>query len=400
MVEIDKAMLYKMQEMSQSVATSEKSEENYGKKASDSPWDYPFFFNSADWARYQKYQIAYFNMDVMLILFFFGTCFYVFRCNILHAHEDGFYFACSLASTSCSFILYLMFFTCYLVKHWIVDYSSRLYKAADYILNSPWIGDIYKDLIAITGILGVTFGLVGRVMNGACSDHVSLWESQRCNPVAACFSLPQDHVMFIFILPIIAQSMLNGVTYRCSVISWLISTFTVIACLFYVQGWLDVWILLTPFSTLAILYRHEKLARVTFGHNMRTALSEKQKRKHILLQQGAERDLLSANLKHDFEIMSLRAQEECRLIEKEHQQMVAMIGNIAHDLKTPLQSFIMDLESLKSDESFCKCEHFPHIYNNRYFLHVTAYTKIYGIRIWRHIHVISFLILMNFYNLK
>ena len=162
--------------------------------------------------------------------------------------------------------------------------------------------------------------------------------------------------MFIFLLPIIAQSLLNGVTYRCSVICWCISTSIVTACLFYVQGWLDVWILLIPFSVLAILYRHEKLARVTFGHNMRTALLEKQKRKHIILQKGAERDLMSSNLKHDLEIISLKAHEECRLIEKEHQQMVAMIGNIAHDLKTPLQSFLMDLESLKSDESFGKCK--------------------------------------------
>ena len=350
-----------MQEMPQSVATSEKPEE----KASDSPWDYLFFYNSADWARYQKYQIAYFNMNVMLILFFFGSCFDDFRCNILHAHKYGFYFACSLASTSCSFILYLMLFTCHLVKHCIVDHSSRLCKAADYILNSPWIGDIYKDLIAITGILGVTIGLVGRVMNGACSDHVFLWESQKCNPVAACFLLLQDHVMFISILPIIAQSLLNGVTYRCSVISWCISTFTVIACHFHVQGWLDVWIMLTPFGILATLYRHKKLARVTCGHNIRTNLLEKQKRIHTLLQQCAERDLQSTNLKHDLEIMSLKAQEECRLIETEYQQMVAMIGNIVHDLKYRFSHFW-----------FCKCEHFRkiltfHALLDFFFCHLT-----------------------------
>ena len=355
-MESDQAVLAEVRQMFPPLAASEKLEDDYGKIASESPWDYPFFFNSTDWARYQKYQIAYFNINVMLVLFFLASCFFICRCNVLHAYEDGFYFACSLASTSCSFILYVMFFTCYAIKHCSVDHNCRSCKAADYILKSPWIGDVYKDVIAITGILGVTLGLVGRVMKGVCSDHVSLWESQRCNPVAACFSLPQDHVMFIFILPLIAQSIINGMTYRCSVICWFISTVTVMACLFYVQGWLDVWILLIPFCTLAILYRDEKLARITFGHNMRTALLEKQKRKHILLQQGAEHDLFSANLKHDLEILSLEAHEECRLIEKEHQQMVAMIGNIAHDLKTPLQSFIMDLESLKSDESFCECE--------------------------------------------
>ena len=166
-------------------------------------------------------------------------------------------------------------------------------------------------------------------MNGACSDHVFLWESQKCNPVAACFLLLQDHVMFIFILPIIAQSLLNGVTYRCSVISWCISTFTVIGCLFHVQGWLDSWIMLTPFGTLAILYRHEKLARVTCGYKIRTALLEKHKRKHTLLQQCAERDLLSTNL-----------------------------------------------ESLKSDELFCKCEHYRkcmtlHTFLDFFFCHLT-----------------------------
>ena len=132
-------------------------------------------------------------------------------------------------------MMYSMFFTCHIVKHWIVDHSSRLYTAADFFLNSPWAGDFFKDLIAITGILGVSLSLVGRVMNGACSDHVSLWESQRCNPMATCSSLPQDHVMFIFLLPLLLQSTLNGMTYRCSIICWCMSTFIVMACLFCVQ---------------------------------------------------------------------------------------------------------------------------------------------------------------------
>jgi signal transduction histidine kinase len=41
-------------------------------------------------------------------------------------------------------------------------------------------------------------------------------------------------------------------------------------------------------------------------------------------------------------------------MEKEREQMVALIGNVAHDLKTPLQSFHMDLEVLKSDENIKK----------------------------------------------
>ena len=53
----------------------------------------------------------------------------------------------------------------HVVKHYDIDHNRQIYKISNYFLKSVLIGDIYKDLIAITGILGVTFGLVGRVMN-------------------------------------------------------------------------------------------------------------------------------------------------------------------------------------------------------------------------------------------
>ena len=116
--------------------------------------------------------------------------------------------------------------------------------------------------------------------------------------------------------------------------------------------------LLSSFMIIVVTYKYEKLARVTFAHNKSTTAAEREKRKYMLLQQCAEHDLLSEKIKHELEIFSIKAHEECRLMEKEQEQMVAMIGNIAHDLKTPLQSFLMDLESLKADEGFCRRESF------------------------------------------
>ena len=51
------------------------------------------------------------------------------------------------------------------------------------------------------------------------------------------------------------------------------------------------------------------------------------------------------------------------LVEKEKKQMIALIGNIAHDLKTPLHSFLMDLESLKTNKGFISCKYCTNIYH-------------------------------------
>jgi signal transduction histidine kinase len=56
----------------------------------------------------------------------------------------------------------------------------------------------------------------------------------------------------------------------------------------------------------------------------------------------------TVRLRHEREIIEIHREEERGSMEKEREQMVSLIGNIAHDLKTPLQSFRMDLELLKS----------------------------------------------------
>jgi signal transduction histidine kinase len=160
--------------------------------------------------------------------------------------------------------------------------------------------------------------------------------------------------MYLYLLPLLCQSLIHGMTFRATFICWCICTISAATSLVYVEGRLELQTFLGSLLILAIAYRYEKLARLTFAHNRKTTAVEKEKRKYMLLQQQAEHQLLSEKNKHELEILSLKAEEECRLLEREQEQMVALIGNVAHDLKTPLQSFLMDLESLKADASFCK----------------------------------------------
>ena len=305
---------------------------------------------------YQEYQRGHVDLTVMIIMSILGIIFYFGRCNIIHTFDDGKYFAIAALSISCALLLYLIYLFGFSIKCFCNEKKSILYRSSQLIVTSPWLTDLYKDFIAIASTLGLSFGLIGRVMNGQCAANVTLWETQRCNPVASASSIPYDHAINLLVMPLILQSALNGMTYRGTLICWFISAISVMISLVRVEGWHEVWTMLNFVTILVVSFKHEKQARMMFTYIKTTLAAEKEKMEHILLQQSAERNLSTEKTKHELEILAIKADEECRLMEKEQQQMVAMIGNIAHDLKTPLQSFLMDLESLKADEGFSKCK--------------------------------------------
>ena len=316
----------------------------------------PFVFDTELMREYQEYQRVTFDINVMVIMAIESVAFYVGRCNIMHIWDDGIYFALAALSTSCALLLYLIYVFGFSIKYFCNEKNSILHRSSKFIVNSPWVGDCYKDVIAIVASFGLTFGLIGRVMNGQCAANVTLWETQRCNPVSSASSIPYDHALTLLLQPLVLQSALNGMTYRGTLVCWFISTISVMICLVLVNGSNEVWTMLNFVTILVVIFKHEKQARMMFRHIKTTIAAEKEKMEHILLQQSAERNLSTEKAKHELEILALKADEECRLMEKEQQQLVAMIGNIAHDLKTPLQSFLMDLESLKADEGFSKCK--------------------------------------------
>jgi signal transduction histidine kinase len=96
---------------------------------------------------------------------------------------------------------------------------------------------------------------------------------------------------------------------------------------------------------LFILFSIERGTRMTFFESKRASLAELEK---IELMSQRKNTLLANEKKnHQHTIDSMQAEEEKRLIEREREQLTSLIGNVAHDLKTPLQSIKMDLELLE-----------------------------------------------------
>ena len=342
------------------IEVSEQAVQSQKKMAGNLPpssGEYPFFFGPELLEEYRAYQMAHVDINVMITLFVTGTLFFVNRCNVLRYFNDGVYFRCSFLCTLCSLLLASATVTSHMTKALMIDQKSRVVKLANMMIHSS-LHTLFVDGLAIVGTLGIGLGLYGRVVKGPCPLGVTLWEAQRCNPSSTVSSVPLDHAMFLFLLPNFAQALITGITFRATLVCWLIGTIAAAASLIHVNGILEVWSMITPLVIIVTTYKYEKLTRLIFCNNRSTASAEREKPKYILLLQQAEHQLLLEKNKHELEIHAINTEEDYRLLEKEKAQMVALIGNIAHDLKTPLQSFLVDLESLKSDTDYCKCNNY------------------------------------------
>ena len=314
-----------------------------------------FFLDPELKDEFRDYHKKSFNIMVMIFLFILGSSFFFCRCNIQNHFNDGLYFGCSFLCTFGSIALCTYYVTASFVEYSITDKNNRMHRLF-YYMSLRWVETIILDCIPVLGTLGVAFGLYGRVMNGPCHDDISLWDSQRCNPCAKSKSVPLDHFVFLLLMPSFAQSLVMGMTFRALVICWTISFAGISLSFFQVNAQFDVWPLIGPFIVILTTFRYEEQRRQTFSNKIKTAAADKEKQKCILLHQQAENQLLIEKNNHESKIHKMEAEEECRLMVKEQEQMVALIGNIAHDLKTPLQSFMVDLEALETDVDYRKCK--------------------------------------------
>lgn len=134
------------------------------------------------------------------------------------------------------------------------------------------------------------------------------------------------------------------------VLSWAISVIFVLVSLIHVGvqigDWFELWSLIYSLFYLSILVTFEKYTRLIFLERKKTASLESEKRG--LLKEVFETKRAAMQRNHMVDLMNIHVAEERRLSIMERDALTALIGNVAHDLKTPLQSFVLDLELLKA----------------------------------------------------
>ena len=314
-----------------------------------------FFLDPKVLQEYRTFQKSAFDVNTVLQLFLLGMTFYLARTNIYFSLTSGFYFRSNMISLIMAFILYMLFLYGYLMRLILKDKSCSLFRLANCLVVFFHDGK-FVDMIAVLSSYGMGANLYGRVREGMCPVDVTLWGSQKCNSSALSSSLPLDTALYVCLLPLMLQTVVHGISFQCTIICWVVTTSFIVASMLHTSSSLDIYSLVSVFIVLVLIFRYEKHARLNFAHHKQTSKAKKDRTRHILLQQQAEHQLQFEKSKHELEIISIKMEDERNLMEKEKAQMVALLGNVAHDLKTPLQSFLFNLESLKSVICVMECK--------------------------------------------
>jgi signal transduction histidine kinase/CheY-like chemotaxis protein len=232
--------------------------------------------------------------------------------------------------------------------------ASFLGKLSDFFLNKALWGE-YESFVCILATLALCLFLYGRVAVGECihdsefendlpavpsnglhwwstDDITTRWPLLGCNPEAAVKMPPQDSVMRLFLVPAVFQVCVKGASKYAVLASWCLSTACLIACavrLDNLEG--NVWVLLYPSLFLLLAYEHERFKMASF----------------LTSKLALETAVLSEKVRHEQKVTTLLAARDREAKEKEQEMLRSLIGNVAHDMKTPLQSMTMGLDAVR-----------------------------------------------------
>jgi signal transduction histidine kinase len=248
------------------------------------------------------------------------------RCNLFHAVESlelKFIIYTARAIFYLANFIFFLVYAAHLFEY--VGLSSNrngsFYKFSNYVINMSCYGQI-EGIFLCCKVFSVGLFLIGRVIAGPCPHHLTIWNYHHCNPMADHDSIPFDMAFITLWLPFIGHMLCvcasKPFLFGCT----LFSSFCVCFSALYVGNAAEFcWYLLCTCIVLSLTHELE----------------------HVRM-----REYVSYKLQLQSEIDKMESEKQKREAkERESKLLVSVVGNMAHDLKTPLQSFCMAVESLQ-----------------------------------------------------
>eukprot|EP00981_Chlorochromonas_danica_P009181 scaffold2548_cov163-Ochromonas_danica.AAC.8 len=177
-----------------------------------------------------------------------------------------------------------------------------------------YIGSMVQNLYSNLLTLSLAVQLCARMAYGECKGN-SISEQAFCNPNHSTKGLPEGSLLSVVWTPIMFAIIMRDTDWNAIVLNWLIATVTIPYCVIQYQpmNMTNLGIaFVIPVCTASAIYSNQL-------QNVRSFVIQQQ---------------LAAVIKQNEEMT-----EELRANELRH-----MIGNVAHDLKTPLASFVSGLD--------------------------------------------------------
>ena len=188
-----------------------------------------------------------------------------------------------------------------------------------------------EELMMLTGAGGFSSFLLARVLKGQCLAGTTIWQQQTCNPYANSGGLPTELVYPLYLMPLLAQLVLRCVSIRLLTMSYLLVFGVVAFCLFYSKS-TDYFVLINSVFFMNLTFEVTRIQRVKYVEMLKVQTQQK-----IVLAQIKQEQVMQEVVRAQ-ELLLHRAEDQKLLKESEAVQLRSLMGNVAHDLKTPLVS--------------------------------------------------------------
>ena len=313
---------------------------------------FPTIKDYRDYVKFRRYQYARFDLYSAVITCILYVMVFVTRANFADVPTFASCFAAALSMALIAFFI----LTLILVASAVLFYSHRsisidrdFTSLVDFcrdLLQSKarWYGE---DFLPLLTCMSIGLFLIARTQAGACAPTTTIWRSQSCNPVATSASIPHDFVLLGYASPLVFQLALKGIRFSMIIVSWGISTACVLAAVVMVQGYMQLWTIVYSLFFLYASCEVERVFRISYLQHVKYRKAENSRRE-MLTRQASNLSQLE-KVKRELKIVSLQAEKDKKSMEEERARFRSMVGNVAHDLKTPLQSVGMSIELLRSD---------------------------------------------------
>ena len=151
-----------------------------------------------------------------------------------------------------------------------------------------------------------------------------------CTP--STFSLPSDRISIIFLVPIVAHIYLPSMRLNASILSWLVGCICIAASYVRIGVFVDTFNLLTAAFVPFVLFKFDAAVWSSFTLHEQTVRDAEHALASVERTNALERTLMET---------------EKTNVETRSAELRSMMGNVAHDLKTPIQSIAMGVELLR-----------------------------------------------------
>jgi hypothetical protein len=205
-----------------------------------------------------------------------------------------------------------------------------LHTAAMGFKLSSWLPSCVS-LLSVLSTLRFGLHLIWYASLDACASPPALTPSiPACSPSG--MSLPSDRVAIMFLMPLLVLVFMPGMQFGASVLSWLIGC--VCMCIAYaLKGvFVDSYNALNAFFFLYALLKIDTVMWTAFVL-YRSAVH------------NTARSAAAASRARQLEVALTDAEK--KTLESNSAELRALMGNVAHDLKTPIQSISMGIELLR-----------------------------------------------------